>query len=149
MDTVKLAKLVQELCGYGETGAEIGGTKVMGIPSKFLKQQGVTVPKGHSYKILDRIKAVGLELPVPEYKFCPDRRWRFDFAYPHYKIALEYEGGTWAAGRHTRGSGFAKDCEKYNRAAVMGWTVLRYTSNMIDDVPTDLYLLNLVKQTTK
>lgn len=60
-----------------------------------------------------------------EYKFHPERRWRFDFAWPDRKVALEVEGGVWIAGRHTRGSGFVKDMEKYNAAATLGWRVLR------------------------
>ena len=70
-----------------------------------------------------------------EYRFNSARRWRLDFAVPDYKIGVEVEGATWAAGRHTRGSGYAKDCEKYNNAACLGWTVLRYTSDMIRDNP--------------
>ena len=69
--------------------------------------------------------------PVREYIFYDGRRWRFDFAYPLLKLAIEVEGGTWTNGRHTRGSGFARDCEKYNVAAIEGWTVLRFTSGMI------------------
>lgn len=65
--------------------------------------------------------------PVCEYKFCETRRWRFDFAWLERKIAVEIEGGTWTGGRHTRGSGFAKDCEKYNHAALDGWRVFRFT----------------------
>ena len=34
----------------------------------------------------------------PEYRFHPVRRWRFDFANPEYKVAIEFEGGIWAAG---------------------------------------------------
>lgn len=79
------------------------------------------------------IRAEGLPEPQREYRFHPTRRWRFDFAYPERKIAIECEGGTWAGGRHTRGSGFAKDCEKYNTAAAMDWKVLRFTKAMIDN----------------
>lgn len=68
---------------------------------------------------------------VPEYRFYPTRRWRFDFALPDYRIGIECEGGTWTNGRHNRGAGFEKDCEKYNRAALEGWTVLRFTKRMI------------------
>lgn len=70
--------------------------------------------------------------PEREYRFHPVRKWRFDFAWPDFKIAAECEGGTWSGGRHTRGSGFAKDCEKYNAAALEGWTVFRFTKSMID-----------------
>ena len=67
----------------------------------------------------------------PEYRFHPDRRWRFDFADPARKIAVECEGGTWTGGRHVRGDGFQKDCEKYNEAARLGWRVFRFTKGMI------------------
>ena len=78
---------------------------------------------------------------VKEYKFHPERRWRFDYAIPEYKIALEVEGGVWTQGRHTRPQGFLGDVEKYNTATLMGWRVFRTT-------PTDLYrtaTLNLLK----
>lgn len=66
-----------------------------------------------------------------EYKFDEDRRWRFDFAHPASKTAIEIEGGVWSNGRHTRGSGFVADCAKYNIAALDGWAVVRLTSEMI------------------
>jgi hypothetical protein len=63
--------------------------------------------------------------PVCEMRFAEPRRWRFDYAWPHLKVALEVEGGIWTNGRHTRGKGFLGDLEKYNTAALMGWVVLR------------------------
>ena len=59
------------------------------------------------------------------------RLWRFDFAWPALKLAAECEGGTYSGGRHTTGAGFEKDAEKYNTAAVQGWTVLRFTQRQI------------------
>lgn len=64
---------------------------------------------------------------VKEYKFNPGRRWRFDYAIPEYRIAVEVEGGVWTGGRHVRPKGFLNDMEKYNAAAVDGWRVLRVT----------------------
>nr|WP_319537246.1 hypothetical protein [uncultured Vibrio sp.] len=81
--------------------------------------------------LIFQIKAMGLALPEKEYRFHETRRWRFDFAYPEQQLAVEVEGGTWAGGRHTRGSGYEKDCEKYNEAALRGWSVLRFTGSMI------------------
>lgn len=83
---------------------------------------------------------------IPEYRFDSKRKWRFDFIMrdwnekpsPNiltrentYAVALEVEGGVWTQGRHTRGSGFVKDMEKYNRAAVLGWRVLRVTPDQL------------------
>jgi len=75
-------------------------------------------------------KVLGLEVEA-EYRFHPKRRWRFDFAIPKRKIAIEIEGGTWIQGRHARGPGMAKDCEKYNAAANLGWIVYRFTTDMV------------------
>lgn len=60
------------------------------------------------------------------------RRWRFDFAWPDRRLAVECEGGTHSGGRHVRGEGFAADAEKYNAAALQGWTVLRFTGAQVE-----------------
>lgn len=62
-----------------------------------------------------------------EHRFHPQRKWRFDWAWPLVKVAVECEGGVWTQGRHTRGAGYIGDLEKYNAAALLGWTVLRFT----------------------
>jgi len=79
------------------------------------------------------LRAVGLD-PKPEYRFHPVRRWRFDFALVEEKIAIECEGlvNPKFKSRHTTNDGFEKDAEKYNEAAIRGWTVLRFTKRMID-----------------
>lgn len=66
-----------------------------------------------------------------EYRFYPPRRWRFDYAWPEKKIAIEYEGGVFTRGRHTRPLGFNNDCEKYNTATLLGWRVYRITFPMV------------------
>jgi len=66
--------------------------------------------------------------PVEEYRFCKDRKWRFDFAWPKFSIAVEVEGGIWGMpGGHNRPIYFIKDIEKYNRATFDGWKVFRFT----------------------
>lgn len=66
--------------------------------------------------------------PVREYQFHPDREWRFDFAFPLHKLAIELEGGVHSGGRHVRGTGYVNDLEKYNAATMLGWRLLRYES---------------------
>jgi very-short-patch-repair endonuclease len=70
--------------------------------------------------------------PEREFRFHPTRRWKFDFAWPALKLAVEIEGGTWVAGRHSRALGFEADCLKYNCASLLGWTILRYTTRMVE-----------------
>ena len=73
---------------------------------------------------------------VPEYRFHPTRRWRFDRAFPRWELAIEFEGGVWIKGRHTRGQGFVNDCTKYNEATAMGWRVFRFaTEEQVADFP--------------
>jgi len=66
-----------------------------------------------------------------EYRFHPTRRWRFDFAWPELKLAVEVDGGTWTYGRHSRPLGIEQDCEKYGEAQLLGWTVYRCTGSMV------------------
>ena len=62
-----------------------------------------------------------------EYQFADGRKWRFDLAAIDPMIAIEIEGGSYSSGRHTRGTGFRGDMEKYNAAVLYGWRLLRYT----------------------
>ncbi|OGT23778.1 MAG: hypothetical protein A2W47_04320 [Gammaproteobacteria bacterium RIFCSPHIGHO2_12_38_15] len=89
------------------------------------------------------LKNAGLPLPEAEYRFC-ERKWRFDFAWPEKKVAVECEGGLYSGGRHVRGTGFLADMEKYNKAVLLGWKVLRYSpEQMLVEAIRDLMeLLN-------
>ena len=66
-----------------------------------------------------------------EYRFDGTRRWRFDYAHPATKVAVEIEGGVWTSGRHSRGEGYTADCEKYSTAAVQGWRIIRATTQQV------------------
>lgn len=99
-----------------------------------------------------------------EFMFHPKRKWRFDFAIPEIKVAIELEGGNAgnivicnhchrkvgrrlkngkytlvrSGGRHNSITGYRNDCEKYNAAASLGWTVFRYTTDMITKNPAQV-----------
>ena len=66
-----------------------------------------------------------------EFRFHPSRKWRFDFAHPESRTAIEIEGGVWSGGRHTRGAGYVADCEKYNAATLAGWRVFRLPDKLL------------------
>ena len=94
-------------------------------------------PSPLELRLLVLIRASGFEEPVTEHPFAKHlgRRWRFDFAWPALMLAVEVDGGAWVpgGGRHTRGAGFAADHDKFNRAALLGWRVLRFTARHLED----------------
>ncbi|WP_171405591.1 DUF559 domain-containing protein [Acinetobacter sp. WCHAc010052] len=68
---------------------------------------------------------------VQEFQFNSERKWRADFHLVDTKILIEVEGGVWSNGRHTRGKGYIADMGKYNSAAVLGYTVLRFSTEQV------------------
>lgn len=68
---------------------------------------------------------------VKEYRFHPTRKWAADYCHEASRTLIELEGGTWAGGRHTRGDGYAADCEKYNAALIQRYSVFRLATGMV------------------
>lgn len=72
--------------------------------------------------------------PATEYRFHPERRWRFDFAWPDVRVAVEVNGNAWAVrggGRHGKDA----DLEKGNAAAAAGWRVFTFSPAMLERDP--------------
>lgn len=76
-----------------------------------------------------KLHGADLGAPVTEYEFARPRRWRFDFAWPGARVAVEIDGGQWKAGggRHNTD----EDREKLNRAVALGWRVLRFSPALV------------------
>jgi len=53
-------------------------------------------------------------------------------------VAVEYEGVFGGKSRHTNLTGYTNDCEKYNNAQILGWTVLRYTAANYEQIQKDI-----------
>ena len=68
-----------------------------------------------------------------EWPFHPERKWRFDYARPDLKIAIEVDGGVFTGGRHSGGVGQVKDMEKCNNACSLGWLVYHITPDDMFD----------------
>ena len=66
-----------------------------------------------------------------EVRFCPKRRFRFDFLEPKSKVAIEINGGNYARGRHTRPQALESEYEKILLAASLGYTYIILTESMI------------------
>jgi len=123
---------------------------MVGIPplsiGRALQTKRVKLPRALSLgeeTFAFQMKVRGLK-PVREFRFCPDRAFRADFAFPEQKLLIEVEGGTRSNGRHNRAMGFSVDCIKYNLAAQLGYRVLRYTTEMVARGAADLQVAQIL-----
>jgi hypothetical protein len=82
--------------------------------------------EGLGQQIQTLVLSYKIPKPETEYRFWEGRKYQFDFAWPDKKVAIEYEGGIYSHLGHTRVGRFVSDMEKYNEAAILGWTVLRF-----------------------
>lgn len=78
-----------------------------------------------------QLRAAKLPEANREYRFHPVRKFRFDFAWPAAKLAVEIDGGLWVMGRHNRGRGAITDMEKGNLAVAEGWSVLHFVPEQV------------------
>ncbi len=86
------------------------------------------------------LRTLGPDLPEPEREFCfayhLGRKFRFDFAWPYERLAVEVDGGIYkpGGGRHGQDS----DRVKLNLAAQCGSRVLRFSGAMLHDDPAGM-----------
>lgn len=82
------------------------------------------------------MKAAGLPIPEREYRFCK-RRFRFDFAWPGQRLAVEVHGGIWmrrgSSANHASARGVMNDTLKRNYAVMAGWRVLEFVGKDVEN----------------
>nr|WP_314136183.1 DUF559 domain-containing protein [Acinetobacter lwoffii] len=98
--------------------------------SKRPKVKGEKVPNEFEAKLARELKTLKIEFEQ-EFEFHPKRKWRADFHLVGKKILVEVEGAIWSGGRHTRGKGYIGDMEKYNAATMMGFQVIRFSTDQV------------------
>lgn len=88
----------------------------------------------------------GVEIAAEEHRFHDKRRFRFDFAWPDKKVAVEIDGVHYSSAgaptRHQQAGGFIRDREKDNLAIEMGWVVLHYVP-IADDFKSGRFIEQL------
>ncbi len=89
------------------------------------KRKAVKRPKPSYALFFAMLARAGVAQPELEYQFHETRKWRFDMVWRDCKLALEIDGGVWINGGHNRGSGYERDTEKRNEAAILGWRLIR------------------------
>lgn len=66
---------------------------------------------------------------VEQYHF---HKWRFDFAWPKVKVAVEIDGYTNGGRGHVSGTQYSSDCRKLNQAQKERWVLLRFDAKMLN-----------------
>ena len=105
-----------------------GGRKTATKRKKNIK--GAKVESVGEATLIQQLRALKIEF-VQEFQFHTSRKWRADFHIKNTKLLIEVEGGIWSGGRHTRGKGYLGDMEKYNTATMMGYQVLRFSTDQV------------------
>jgi very-short-patch-repair endonuclease len=75
-----------------------------------------------------QLRADKLPLPWRQYKFLPDRDYRFDFAWEPIMFSVEVDGEV-----HRIKERFHADIEKHVLAIIAGWTVMRVDGRSVRD----------------
>lgn len=117
--------------GWTIAGAVKAGAELDPKEFKRLRKNGYNEKGRREREISDALTKAGIS-HQRNFMFHQTRMWRFDFFITGYPIALEYEGGTYINGAHTRGEHYTSDCVKYREAVLLGWQLLRYTSDDIN-----------------
>jgi very-short-patch-repair endonuclease len=85
---------------------------------------------------------------VRQYLFAKEalgRKWAADFCWPTLLWIVEVDGGTYVAGRHTRGTGFEADRERDAEAMCLGYRVLHVTTKQVESGQALAWLERLLK----
>ncbi len=105
--------------------------KALGIEIPARTRRETPVPQGESHleaEFVRQLAVEGVDGYVREYVFDAERDWRFDFAWPEQRLAVEIDG--WG---HHKPNRYLTDIPKFNAAMLAGWRVLHVTGAMIDD----------------
>jgi hypothetical protein len=140
-DTISAAdyQKLSKTCPVSKKGRLIvSGDKILPeFESKVKKpliEKKVTIPTISKGKEFIENTIIQLKIDYSkEYKFLPDRKFRFDFYLPYYKVGIEYDGIFSDKSRHTGIVGFTRDTDKTNLAQIAGFKVLRYTAKNYKD----------------
>ena len=93
------------------------------------------------YPLVGLCRAAGLPTPTPEFEWHPTRRYRADYGFPIQKVLIEYDGGLFINGGHSRGAARRHDMEKDRAATLLGFRTLRYEPDDMNQTVADLLQL--------
>lgn len=83
-------------------------------------------------RFLELCAAAKLPMPAREVLIIPGRDFRFDYAWPLVKVAVEQQGFR----DHSTRKGLQRDYEKLNLAQAAGWKVFQFTPKQLASIDT-------------
>lgn len=72
--------------------------------------------------------------PIRQHRALPPRKWKLDFAWPSFLVAVEIQG---LIGHHRTVKGMVDDLEKFRAHQVAGWIILPFTVVEITRSPNE------------
>lgn len=102
------------------TGRPAGAAPIEAIAEQpKRKGRGKSGPSELELMFAKQLSVLQFQPPIREYRFMENRDFRFDYAWPDRKIAVEVQGMV-----HRIRSRFLSDVEKLAMAQIYGWRVL-------------------------
>lgn len=100
----------------------------------------------YKFEAIIRVHYVAL-LPymASEFQFDPVRKFKFDYCFPAWKVAIDLQGGIYSHGRrsgHTSVKGMENDMDKINLAQNCGWVMFQLSPRKLDKPH---YVVSLIK----
>jgi very-short-patch-repair endonuclease len=75
------------------------------------------------------LRELGIET-VPEFRFCLERKFRFDLYSNNLRMGFECDGGQFSGG-HMRGKALEKQYSKDRLAQLKGYRIMRFTNREV------------------
>lgn len=87
----------------------------------------------HEEQLLEQMLEAKLPTPIREYALIPGRRFRADFAWPMFRVAVEVQGGIFrrGGGAHSRPGKIMQDMEKHRLATLYDWRLFPVATHHI------------------
>lgn len=83
--------------------------------------------------LANRCERHGLPKPEMQALLIPSRKFRWDLAWPAYRVCVDVQGGMYSNGRHLRVQGYETDLVKSALVQLEGYIALAFTPRQIDD----------------
>jgi very-short-patch-repair endonuclease len=97
-----------------------------------------------------QLQASGAPQWERQYRFAHElgREWRWDFAWPGLKLAVEIQGGIWkkGGGAHSHPTDILRNMAKHNDGAKLGWRLLQFSTDEVKSGEGLAYTMTVIRR---